>query len=75
YWCWFWMLDKAENHTEDYNVIWDNRGFQGAENTGKFWGMNQTLGIYPRVYMGARFIDIIGGQSYSATITVEFAYE
>lgn len=75
YWCWFWMLDKAENHTEDYNVIWDNRGFQGAENTGSFYGMNQTLGIYPRIYIGARFINIVGGQNYSATITAEFVYE
>ncbi len=75
YWCWFWMLDKAENHTEDYNVIWDNRGFQGAENTGAFYGMNQTLGIFPRIYLGAKFLNVVGGQRYSATITVEFAYE
>jgi len=75
YWCWFWMLDKAENHTEDYNVIWDKRGFQGAENTGAFYGMNQTLGIFPRIYLGAKFLNVVGGQRYSATITAEFAYE
>lgn len=75
YWCWFWMMDKAENHTQDYNIIWDNRGFQGAENTGKFFGMNQTLGIFPKIYLGAKFLNVVGGQTYNATITAEFAYE
>lgn len=75
YWCWFWMIDKTENHTEDYNIVWDNRGFQGAENTGAFYGMNQTLGIFPRIYLGAKFLNVVGGQRYSATITAEFAYE
>lgn len=75
YWCWFWMIDKTENHTEDYNIVWDKRGFQGAENTGAFYGMNQTLGIFPRRYLGAKFLNVVGGQRYSATITAEFAYE
>ncbi len=75
YWCWFWMMDLAEGHTQDYNIIWDNRGFQSAENTGSFYGMNQTLGIYPRIYLGAKFLNVVGGQNYNATITAEFAYQ
>jgi hypothetical protein len=37
--------------------------------------MNQTLGIYPRIYLGAKFLNVVGGQNYNATITAEFAYQ
>lgn len=71
YWCWFWMVDKAQNYSGEYNLIWNNSGFHSASNTGEFYGMNQTLGIYPKIYLGARFINVLGGH-YTATITVEF---
>ncbi len=77
YWCWFWMTDATEVHAEtdyNYNIVWNNSGFHGASNSGAFYGLNQTTGINPKIYLGARFIDIVGG-NYTAVITVEFTYE
>ncbi|MFA7674818.1 MAG: hypothetical protein WCY38_02000 [Endomicrobiia bacterium] len=73
FWCWFHLTDVLDTTAGDYAVVWDKRGFHGAENAGSFYGMSGE--IYPRIYLGANFTSALYGLTYRANIAIELSYE
>lgn len=73
FWCWFHLTDVLDTKSGDYVVVWDTRGFHGAENEGSFYGIAAEK--KPKIYLGANFTSALYGLTYRANIVIELSYE
>ena len=70
--CWLYIQNIASEdyNTEDYAIMWNNsRGYRGSE--GDYYGGPSGFDVTPKLYIGAKFKNAVGGLEYKSTIVIE----
>ena len=70
--CWLYIQNIASEdyNTDDYAIMWNNsRGYRGSE--GDYYGGPSGFDVTPKLYIGAKFKNAVGGLEYKSTIVIE----
>ena len=69
--CWLYIQNIASNdYNTDYAIMWNNsKGYRGSE--GDYYGGPNGFDVAPKLYIGAKFKNAVGGLEYKSTIVIE----
>ncbi len=70
--CWLYIQNIVSDdyNTDDYAIMWNNsKGYRGSE--GDYYGGPNGFDVTPKLYIGAKFKNAVGGLEYKSTIVIE----
>ena len=71
--CWLYIQNRGSDTYNDknYAIMWTNNGYRGSEGDYYAGSTGNGFDVMPKLYIGAKFKNAIGGLEYKSTIVIE----